>query len=334
MDDNSVGKLPDTFVVTLGSSEYSVTAGSSVEIVVTLSNQGSAGEYFKVNLLGIPPSWIGYSGPPAVWIPAGGQEKVTFSISPPTIEEGITGNYLARLQVFGQTAPEKVKKLEILLKILPAVKAKGIIGLHVESSELKATPGSEVKIQLAISNLSPDAESVELSVQGVPTGWVSIPSPVVSVPGGVEKKVDVILHVPAAPEIRAGNIPLKISATSQMHPQIKEEVGITLAIAAFDSQGRVGVKLGSVQFSTPPGEILTIPISVLNRGVNSDTFRLGVEGIPVSWVSTTTPLIPLGAGRKQGDFPPDPPYLIAIQPGWALQILHYNDQPGCARTGC
>ena len=74
---------------------------------------------------------------------------------------------------------------------------------------------------------------------------------------------------------------------------------ITLAIAAFDSQGRVGVMLSSVQFSTAPGEILTIPISVLNRGVNSDTFRLGVEGIPVSWVSTTTPLIPLGAGENK-----------------------------------
>ena len=99
------------------------------------------------------------------------------------------------------------------------------MGCTSNPSELKAIPGSEVKIQLAISNLSPDAESLELSVQGVPTGWVSLPSPVVSVPGGVEKKVDVILQVPAAPEIRAGNIPLKISATSQMHPQIKEEVG-------------------------------------------------------------------------------------------------------------
>ncbi len=299
MDDKSVGKLPDTFMVTLGSSEYSVTAGSSIEIVVTLSNQGAAGDYFKVNLLGIPPSWIAVSGPPAVWIPAGGQEKVTITISPSTVDEGITGNYLSRLQVFGQTAPEKVKKLEILLKILPAAKTKGKIGLHVDSSELKANPGSEVKIQLTISNPSPEAESLRISVQGVPNSWVSLPSPVVSVPGGVEKKIEVILQVPAAPEIHAGNIPLKISVTSQTHLQIKEEVEITLAIAAFESQGRVGVKLGSVQFSTPPGEILTIPISVLNRGLNSDTFRLGVEGIPVNWVSTTTPLIPLGAGENK-----------------------------------
>lgn len=299
MDDNSAGKLPDTFTVTVGSSEYSVTAGSSVEIIVTLSNQGSDGDYFKVNLLGIPPSWIAYSGPPAVWIPAGGQEKVTFTISPVTVDEGITGNYLARLQVFRQTAPEKVNKREILLKILPAAKAKGIIKLHVESSELKAAPGSEVKLQLAISNLSGEAESLQLSVQGVPHEWVSLPSPVVSVPGGVEKKIDVILQVPAGPQIRAGNIPLKISATSQTHSQIKEEVEITLAIVAFESQGRVGVLLGSVQFSTPPGEILTIPISVLNRGLTSDTFRLGVEGIPVSWVSTTTPLIPLASGESK-----------------------------------
>jgi uncharacterized membrane protein len=299
MDDNTTGKLPDTLVVTLGSSEYAVTVGSSVEIVVTLSNQGPAGDYFKVNLLGIPPGWIGYSGPPAVWIPAGGQESMTFSISPSTDDEGITGNYLVRLQAFGQSTPEKSEKREILLKILPALKTKATIGLRAEPREPKVIPGSEVKIQLTISNPSPEAESLELSVQGVPTSWVSFATPVINVPGGVEKKVEVILQVPAVPEIRSGTIPMKISITSQKHPMVKEEVELILAIAAFESLGRVGVMLSSVQFSSAPGETLTIPITLLNRGKNNDTFRLGVEGIPVSWVSTITPVIPLNPGENK-----------------------------------
>ena len=260
MDDNSVGKLPDTFVVTLGSSEYSVTAGSSVEIVVTLSNQGSAGEYFKVKSTGHSTELDRLFGSTSGLDSSGRPRKSDFQHFTTNIEEGITGNYLARLQVFGQTAPEKVKKLEILLKILPAVKAKGIIGLHVESSELKATPGSEVKIQLTISNLSPDAEIRGIIRPGGPhwLGFNTLTRDQQCLEAW-RKRSMLILHVPAAPEIRSGNIPLKISATSQMHPQIKEEVGIKLSIAAFDSQGRVGVKLGSVQFSTPPGETLTIP---------------------------------------------------------------------------
>ena len=299
MDNNTIGKLPDSLIVTLGSSEYAVAAGSSVEIVVTLSNQGSDGDYFKVNLLGIPPGWIDYSGPPAVWIPEGGQESVTFKITPSISEGSITGNYLIRLHAFGQTAPEKGKKLEILLRLLPAAKTKSTIEIRVESKQIKVVPGSEIKIQLAISNLSPEAESLELSIQGVPTSWVSIPSPVISVPGGIEKKVEIILQVPSVPEIRTGTIPVKISVTSQKHPMIKEEVELNLALATFESQGRVGVMLGSVQFSSAPGETLNIPISLLNRGKDSDTFRLGVEGIPVSWVSTTTPVILLKPGENK-----------------------------------
>ena len=160
-------------------------------------------------------------------------------------------------------------------------------------------PGSEAKIQLTISNLSPESEPLELSVQGVPASWVSLPTPVITVAGGVEKKVDIILQIPATPETHSGYFPLKISAVSQSHPILKEEVELKLSIAAFESQGRVGVMLSSVQFSCAPGETLTVPITVLNRGVNNDTFRLGVEGIPVSWVSTTYPVVPLAPGENK-----------------------------------
>ena len=116
MDANTTDKQPDSFKVTLGSSEYTVTAGSSVEISITLSNQGTADDYFKVNLLGIPPAWIGYAVHRLCGFQQVVEESVIFNVSPSTIEEGITGNYLARLQVFGQSAPEKGKKLEILLE--------------------------------------------------------------------------------------------------------------------------------------------------------------------------------------------------------------------------
>jgi hypothetical protein len=97
-----------------------------------------------------------------------------------------------------------------------------------------------------ISNLSQETEFLELSVQGIPTSWVSLPLPVITLSGSEEKKVDVILHIPSTPEIRAGYIPLKIITTSQKDPAIKDEVGLKLGIAAFESHGRIGVMLSSV----------------------------------------------------------------------------------------
>jgi uncharacterized membrane protein len=229
MENHTNENKPDSVIVTLASSEYTIIAGAGVDIAVFLANPGSTDDYFKVNLLGIPPSWIEYSSPPAIWIPAGGQEKVSIKIHPP-MEEGTTGSYLARLHVFSQSVPDKGKELEIMLKIVPEAKTKGTIQIHAESNEYKAVPGSEVKIPLVVRNLSPEAETLELTVQGVPTSWVSLPSPVISLPGDQEIRVEIILQVPSTPEIRAGNIPLKITAARQKEPSIKYEVEIKLRI--------------------------------------------------------------------------------------------------------
>lgn len=299
MDNRTNENKPDSVIVTLATLEYTIIAGTSVDIAVFLANPSSTDDYFKVNLLGIPPSWIEYSGPPAVWIPAGGQEKVSLKIHPPSMVEGTIGSYLARLHVFSQSVPDKGKELEIKLKIVPEAKTKGTIQIHAESNEYKAVPGSEVKIPLVVSNLSPEAETLELTVQGVPASWVSLPSPVISLSGDQEIRVEIILLVPSTSEIRAGNIPLKITAARQKEPSIKYEDEIKLRIVAFESLGRVGVLLSSVQLSATPGGSLTIPINVVNRGLESDAFRLGVEGIPAGWVSTSTPVTPLEPGETK-----------------------------------
>jgi uncharacterized membrane protein len=298
MDNNATEQTPETIIVSLGSAEYTVPTGKSVEIAIFITNPSLSGDYFKVNLLGIPQSWVTYPDQPAVWVPAGGQEKVILRIHP-SAAEGVIGSYLSRIQVVSQSAPDKGKELEIQLKIVPEEKTKVAIQLRIESEELKAVPGSEVKIPVAINNLSQEAESLELSVQGVPASWVSLPSAVVSLLGGEGKRVEIILQIPPTPEIRAGYVPLKIIALSQKNPTIKNDVEVKLRIAAFESSGRVGVMLSSVQFSTAPGSALTIPVTVLNRGLEGDTFRLGVEGIPVNWVSTSTPSVQLEPGENK-----------------------------------
>ena len=299
MDNLTNENKPGSVIVTLPASEFTIIAGASVEIAVLLANPGSTGDYFKVNLVGIPQSWIKYSGPPATWIPAGGQEKVSLHIHPPASAEGALGSYLARLHVVSQSVPEQGTEREIQLKVVPEAKTPGTIRILSDSSDYKAIPGSPVKIPLAISNLSQQGEALEVTVQGVPATWVSLPSPVINLSGGEEKSVEIILQVPAAPEIRAGYVPIKITAAGLNEPSIKYEVEINLRIAAFESLGRVGVMVSSVQFSAAPGSSLTVPITIQNRGLESDAFRLGVEGIPASWVSTTTPVTPLEPGESK-----------------------------------
>lgn len=299
MDENTT-KMPKASIsVNLESSEYTVHAGTSVEIIVMLTHSGTSGDYFKVNLLGISPSWIDYSRPPAIWIAAEGQEKVIFKVTPPADQDDITGTYLVRLMVSSQSVSELRKELELELKVLPAEKVKGPISLRLETSGVKAVPGSEVKIPVAIANRTQETDTVELSVQGVPANWITLPSTMITIAGGLEKTVEVIIHLPPSPAVQAGTFPIKFFVVSQKNPQIKDEIQLKLTVAAFESEGRVGVILGSVQFSAAPGDTIKVPITVINRGLAADSFRLGVDGIPASWVSTAAPVIPLQAGEKK-----------------------------------
>jgi uncharacterized membrane protein len=169
------------------------------------------GDNLTVSLLGIPATWIADPKPQTVRIPAGSQEKVILNIHPPASGEDVIGYHHARLYVFGQNAPEKGIELDFLLKVLAEQKKSETILLTTESTEYTTSPGSEVKIQLLLRNLGQGSEFLEITVQGVPVGWVSLPSPVVILYAGEEKRIGLTLQVPSAADIRAGYYPLIIS---------------------------------------------------------------------------------------------------------------------------
>ena len=298
MDENGTDRKPDLIQVTVASQEYVLVAGGTVDIEVLLTNPGPS-DYFIVNMLGIPPGWLQSSGPSSVWIASGGEEKIVFNVRPPGTEEGILGSYPGRLYVFGQNAPEKGKEVPFVLTVEPPGKSKKTVELRSEVDKLAAAPGAKLKVPLTVINSSKETAFLEFSVEGVPITWVSLPAPVITLLGGQEKLVELYIQIPTTAEIRAGNYPLKISLASQKDPAVKEEVGIILAIAAFESEGPVGVMMSSVQYVVAPGGSFTIPITVLNRGLAPATFRLGIDGVPVGWVSTSTPVVSLKPGENR-----------------------------------
>jgi Tol biopolymer transport system component len=298
MEENGIDRNPDLIQVTLASSEYEVIAGGSVEIEVKLANSGPS-DHFVVNVLGIPPGWLQASGPLAVWIAAGGQEKIVLKIYPPAAVAGILGSYPTRLYVFGQNAPGKGKEVPFVLKVVSPEKIQKTILLRSAVDKLAAAPGARLNVPLTAGNSSTETAYLEISAEGVPAAWIILPSPVITLPGGEEKNVDLNLQIPAALEVRAGKYPLKVTLTSQKDQSIREEIVIPLTIAAYESQGPVGVMMGTVQFAVAPGGSVTVPLTVLNRGLVQAIFRLGIDGIPVGWVSTSTPAVTLRPGEAR-----------------------------------
>ena len=169
----------------------------------------------------------------------------------------------------------------------------GQLILAVKEEELRVAPESKATLHLAVINESTREEYVDILVKGVPPDWITIDTPVVHLPAGEGKQVILTIEPPPIPQSRVGQYPLDVQAVSQGDPRRTATARSDLTVAAYQSRGRIGVLVGSIHFSAAPGSSISIPILLQNRGLEEDSFRLNVDGIPASWISTNSSLTTL-----------------------------------------
>ncbi len=175
----------------------------------------------------------------------------------------------------------------------------GWVDLRIETTELTAAPGSSVTIPLFLHNRGLEDDFFELTVRGIPSNWVSTPSPVVRLAAGEQRELYLTIQPPPLPEGRAGRHQVVFRVASQSTPQNVAEASGTLAVAALEVPGRIGVLLASTEFRVVPGETVSIPLVLFNQGLEADIVRLSVEGIPSSWVFASAASTPLSPGQQQ-----------------------------------
>lgn len=175
----------------------------------------------------------------------------------------------------------------------------GAIRIHLDSNQYSVVPGTSASIPVRLANQGSREAFIEIGVRGLPLAWISLPSPVTRLAPGQEKEVDIIIQVPPAPESHAGQFPVAVVAVDQAAPDTRAEEEFSLLVAAFHVQGRIGVLMESVHFSIAPGSNVSVPVTLLNQGLVADTFLLSIEGIPVSWVSTSAPIAHLAPGDQR-----------------------------------
>ncbi|HJR81427.1 MAG TPA: DUF5050 domain-containing protein, partial [Anaerolineales bacterium] len=134
---------------------------------------------------------------------------------------------------------------------------------------------------------------------GLPVDWVTIDTPVVHLSPGEAKQVTLTVQPPSVPQSRVGQYPLDVRAVSQNNPTRTATARSTLTVAAYETRGRIGVLVGSLHFLASPGSVLQIPILLQNRGLEEDSFRLSVVGIPVNWISTNSALTKLSPSTSK-----------------------------------
>ncbi len=175
----------------------------------------------------------------------------------------------------------------------------GPLGLAMKDEDWRVAPGDKIIIPALVVNRSSDDIFVELSVQGVPIDWVTLDNPVVHLRPKEKHEFALTISPPPYPKSQAGDYPVNIRASVQNQPEITLNVKDTLTVATYRSEGRIGVLLASVQYSVAPGGNIVIPIVLVNRGLDTDTFRLSVKGIPPQWISTASPSVKLAPSESR-----------------------------------
>jgi TolB protein len=156
----------------------------------------------------------------------------------------------------------------------------------IKEEQIIVAPESKVDVHIGIINQSDHADYFNILIEGVPSEWITLDTPVVHVAPGEAKQVILSIQTPALLQSRVGQYPLDIRAVSQSDPKHSAAAHTFLMVAAYQSGGRIGIILGSVYFSAAPGSSVMIPMLLQNHGLKEDVFQLNIEGIPANWIST------------------------------------------------
>jgi uncharacterized membrane protein len=190
----------------------------------------------------------------------------------------------------------------------------GQVSVCIDSAQVTVAPGGTVSIPVLLEATGEGTAAglFELSVRGVPSNWVSVPAPVIRLAPGEQREVLLTVQPPAYPQTGAGRYTLVVRAASQKDARQAAEAACTLTVAALEVTGRIGLLLVTTEFQAEPGGSTTIPLVILNQGLEADLLALSVEGIPSTWVSTPTATVRLAPGQAQE-------VSLTVQPPRSLQ---------------
>lgn len=172
-------------------------------------------------------------------------------------------------------------------------------GVSLQARSFPVAPGDSVAVPVLLINRGLVPDRFQLSVVGIPSAWVSVPSPIVSLSAGEEREILLVIQPPDEPHGVIGRHPVVIQVASLASPGLVSAAEFQLSVAAVQVEGRLGILLGASEFSVVPGDSLSVPIVLVNQGLDPDSFRLALEGLPSMWVSAESPVTHLAPGQQR-----------------------------------
>ena len=182
------------------------------------------------------------------------------------------------------------------------------VDIQIGSTEYLVSLGSSVVVPFAVTNYTGQDSYFDIQIHGIPETWLLLDLPVMRLGAGERRQSSLTIQAPANSPVSVGDYPVTLLAISQQNTGWQADAQFLLRVKVYDqtvqaatveSSERVGLTMSTTQFAVAPGEMLTIPVVIANRGLREDTFTLRVEGLAPDWVSTADPYIRLLPGEHR-----------------------------------
>ena len=161
----------------------------------------------------------------------------------------------------------------------------------------QVAPGESTDIAVLIENRSEEGETLSAAVKGIPSSWVREIEPILLLPGE-RKEIHVRVAPPGRTEGTVGRYPLKFIFEREEQPERRIELEGILTVAAYEEEGRITMLMEGLSYAVAPGSKVQVSFLLINQGLEEDSFRLNIRGIPPAWISTPTPTVQLEPGEQ------------------------------------
>jgi uncharacterized membrane protein len=314
------------FSIRLVKDNYPTDGGSRLHIPVFIHNQAAEERAFFVRVDGLPAEWLP-TPLQVIELEADSEHEHLITIRVPKTPESKPGMYEALIRVGLQENPAETLETPCRLTVAGS-SIPGNPLVLLESTDFSTAPGESLAVRLVLVNQLDEADTVEVSIDGIPAEWTPTVATSVTLQGGEQREI--VFHIqPDEQTLKGvGRYPFSISVFSQSNPQDSRSAEMTLTIAAVEVMGRIGLLMQQNQFSVAPGKQVLIPVVVINQGLSEDSFELKVEGIPVNWVFTNRPVLRLKPGEQaQANLTVQPPLNYQSKAGrHGLRIIATSQQ--------
>lgn len=271
---------PSSFLAEIELHEWFVTPGKSTYIPIQLTNQEEATQMLHLSVEGIPSQWI-ENVPNQIVLPPLEHKSIALLIHPPEAPMTHAGRYPIQLTVAQMENGRDQTVLEGVLTVA-AYEIEGRIALLMETLHYAVAPGNSVTVQFKVINQGLEEDTFQLKVDGLPSAWLSTPTPSLKLQPGEQKTVTVLIRPARHFKSRAGRHPFTILVESQLNPTEPAKVECVLTIEAFaDFKSQMLPK--RVSLGDPVQVVIensgNIPSSYQLQWVSPDE-RLNFEWIP------------------------------------------------------